>query len=378
MVGGAQNATGTVTLNVPAVGTIAQRRVTLASDNGAAATVPATVTVAIGATTATFVITSQVVSSTATANISGALNGGQGAATLTVVPLPMVAAVNISPTSVVGGAENAIGTVMLNAPAVGTAAQRRVTLASDNTGAATVPATVTIVAGATTATFNITSLTVPATVTANISATLNGGGSAATLTVNPLPVVTSLNLNPTSVVGGSADSIATVTLSAPAAGTSTQRRVTLSSNNTAVATVPGSVVVPVGATSATFTVISRVVAAGASAGITATMNSSSALATLTVNPLLVATVTLDQSSVQGGTTNAVGTVTVNAPAAGTIAQRRVTLLSDTPAAASVVIPVGATTATFAVTSHAVGATTTVNISATMNGSTSSATLAVVP
>ena len=41
-------------------------------------------------------------------------------------------------------------------------------------------------------------------------------------------------------------------------------------------------------------------------------------ATLTVNPLLVSSVTLDQSSVVGGTANATGLITLNAPASGTV------------------------------------------------------------
>src|SRR2546425_10687720 len=76
---------------------------------------------------------------------------------------------------------------------------------------------------------------------------------AAQLTINPagapLPL-SSVTLNPTSVVGGN-PSTGTVTLTAPApAGGAV---VTLVSTG-AVASVPASVTVPAGATSATFTV----------------------------------------------------------------------------------------------------------------------------
>src|SRR5260370_40575353 len=54
---------------------------------------------------------------------------------------------------------------------------------------------------------------------ANISATpLNGGIQSAALTTTPRAGVASLALNPTSVLGGSTNSTAAVTLNAPAAG----------------------------------------------------------------------------------------------------------------------------------------------------------------
>ncbi len=383
VVGGAETSTGTITLTTPAIGTPAQRRVTLSSDNTALATVPPNVTVPAGATTATFTISSLVVTTAGTATVSGTLNGGGSTSTLTVIPLPTVLMVTLSPQSVVGGAQDSIGTVTLKAPAIGTAAQRRVTLTSDNTAVATVPATVTVPVGATTATFTVQSLTVAATSSTGITAALNGGSASTGLSVTPLPVVTSITLDPVSVVGGSVSSTGTVTLSSPAIGTSTQRRVLLASGNTAAATVPGNVVVPVGATSATFTVTSKVVTAVATTDISATMNGTAAPpATLTVTPLLVTSVTIAPSSVVGGTTNATGLITLNAPASGTVAQRRVTLSSDNPAAASVpasvVVPVGATTVTFLISSQPVAAATTVNVSATLNGVPRSAALTVVP
>ena len=145
--------------------------------------------------------------------------------------------------------------------------------------------------------------------------------------------------------------------------------------------MPGSIVVPAGATSATFTVTSKVVGTVTTAGIAATMNGAAAASTLTVNPLLVTSVTLDDTSVAGGGANATGTITLNAPASGTVAERRVALSSDHPAAASVpasvVVPVGATTVAFTVTSHPVSATTTVNITVTLNGASRDTTLVVV-
>jgi List-Bact-rpt repeat protein/centrosomal CEP192-like protein/NHL repeat-containing protein/beta-propeller repeat-containing protein len=379
VVGGSANSTATVTLNAPAAGTVAERKVTLSSDTPSAATVPASVTVAVGATTATFTVTSLVVAAQANPVITAVLNGSANA-TLTVNPV-LVASVTLNPVSVQGGITNSTGTVTLNTAAVGTAAERTVTLSSDNTSAATVPATVVVAAGATSANFTVTSLTVTATSTANISATLNGATEGAALSVTPPPGIASLMLNPTSVIGGSANSIATVTLNAPAAGTVAQRTVTLSSDTPTAATVPASVVVAAGATTATFTVTSKVVSAVANPVITATLNGL-ANAVLTVNSVAVVSVALNPSSVPGGITNSTGTVTLSNPAVGTVAQRTVTLSSDTPGAATVpatvIVAAGATSANFTVTSLTVATTTTVNISATLNGGTQSSALTVNP
>jgi hypothetical protein len=369
VVGGVANATATVTLSGPAAGTTAQRTVTLTSSNTGAATVPTSVTVATGASSANFTVTSLAVNAVAAPVITATL-GASVSATLTVNPLT-VAQVTLNPTAVTGGIVNSTGTVTLTAAAGGTTSQRTVTLSSDNPAAATVPATVTVSSGATTATFTVTSKAVAAAATATIAASMNGGTQSAILTVTPPPQVTGITLNPASVVGGSANSTATVTLSAPASGSSSQRTVALSSSNTA-ATVPSSVTVASGATTATFAVTSKVVTAAASATISATLNGS-ATAALSVTPHIVTQVTLNSAIVVGGTTNATGTVTLNAPAAGTTSQRTVTLSSSNTAAAtvpsSVTVASGATTATFTVTSRQVTSPATVTITATMDGST---------
>jgi hypothetical protein len=129
--------------------------------------------------------------------------------------------------------------------------------------------------------------TTPATTTGDNGAKFtvvvtNSAGSAtsnaATLTVTvPLPTVSSLTLNPTSVVGGLGSSTGTVTLSGPAPAGGAQ--VALSSNNGA-ASVPSSVIVPAGATSATFTVNTSIVLITTSATISASYNSTSRTATL--------------------------------------------------------------------------------------------------
>src|SRR5438876_8369416 len=100
-----------------------------------------------------------------------------------------------------------------------------------------------------------------------------------TTTTPPAPTVTlsSLTLNPTSVIGGLQSSTATVTLSGPAP--TGGAIVALDSSNGA-ASVPSSVTVPAGATSTTFTVNTSIIILATSATISATYNNTTRTATL--------------------------------------------------------------------------------------------------
>lgn len=360
---GGSSSTGTVTLNgvAPTGGMV----VTLSS-SGAPATVPASVTVAAGQSTATFTVTTTAVTSVANPSITAKQGTNQFSATLTVNPAS-VQSVSLSPTSVVGGTANATGTVTLTgkAPTGGAV----VTLTSNNTSAATVPVSVTVAANATTATFTVTSKAVTATATPSISATYNGTASA-TLTVTPIQVAT-VTLNPTSVAGG-VSSTGTVTLNAT---TPTSVVVTLSSNSGS-ATVAASVTIPAGSKSANFTVSTIAVTAQTTATITATYRTS-ASANLTITTPQVQSLSLSPTSVVGGSSST-GTVTLNgkAPAGGIV----VTLSSSNTTAArppaSVTIPANATSAQFSIATSAVSGIVNATISAKYV-TTATATLTVV-
>lgn len=95
--------------------------------------------------------------------------------------------------------------------------------------------------------------------------------------------LSSLTLNPTTVIGGAQSSTGTVTLSGPAPAGGAQ--ILLSSNNSA-ASVPSSVTVPAGATSATFTVNTSIVLFSTSVTISASYGGNTLTATLTVTPVL--------------------------------------------------------------------------------------------
>lgn len=184
---------------------------------------------------------------------------------------------SLNPTNVTGG-NSSVGTVTLSGPAPAGGAQ--VTLSSSNTAAANVPPNVTVAAGATTATFTVSTTAVGASTTVTISATYAGATRSASLNVtpasHPTPTVSSLTLNPANVFGGQS-STGTVTLTGPAPAGGAQ--VFLSSSNGA-ARVPSSVIVPAGATSATFTVNTSLVLISTSSTISASYNGTTQTATL--------------------------------------------------------------------------------------------------
>jgi hypothetical protein len=150
------------------------------SSNNAAATVPASVTVAAGASSATFTVTSKVVTAASTASINAAYNGTTKSATLTVNPTAL-SSVTVSPASVTGGTSST-GTVTLTGPAPTGGVV--VTLTSSNTSATAVPASVTVAANAKTATSTVTTKTVTAATSVTITGTYSGVSKTAALTVN--------------------------------------------------------------------------------------------------------------------------------------------------------------------------------------------------
>jgi len=176
---GGASSTGTVMLNgkAPAGGLV----VTLSSTNTSVAQVPASVTIPEGQSSATFTVTTNAVTSTVSLVIRGKANGVERGATLIVHPA-VPYQVTLNPNQVHGGASST-GTVILSgkAPAGGLV----VTLSSANTSVAQVPATVTVPAGQSSATFTVTTSAVAATTNVVIKATANGVDRGATLRVIP-------------------------------------------------------------------------------------------------------------------------------------------------------------------------------------------------
>jgi trimeric autotransporter adhesin len=191
-----------------------------------------------------------------------------------------IASLSLNPASVTGGNSSTV-TVTLSGPAPSGGAQ--VALSSSNTTAARVPSSVTVAAGATSATFAVSTSAVASSTSVVISGSYGGATKTGSLTVTATPApsstLSSLTLNPSSVVGGAQSSTGTVTLSGPAPAGGAQ--VMLSSSNGA-ASVPASVTVPAGASSVTFRVNSSAVLFPTSSRISASYSGTSRSADLTV------------------------------------------------------------------------------------------------
>lgn len=178
---GGQSSTGTVTLTAaaPAGGA----NVALSSASGTF-TVPASVVVAQGATSASFAIATTAPSTSTSATLSASYAGVTRTTVFTVNPVPAsLTAVSAAPNPVEGG-QAAAGTVTLSgaAPAGGASIAL-----SSNSSAFSVPASVTVAQGASSATFAIATTAPASATTGTLSAVYAGTTRTASLTVNPLP-----------------------------------------------------------------------------------------------------------------------------------------------------------------------------------------------
>jgi hypothetical protein len=173
--------TGMVTLSGPAPtgGAV----VSLSSSIPSAAAVPATVTVPEGANSVTFSITTSVVTTPQMATISGSYHNTTKTALLTVVGAPGLASISVSPTSLDGGS-SAVGTVTLTNPA--SSGGLVIALMTSNMTVVSTPASVTVAAGASSATFPITTFPVTAPWTVAVTGTDPlGTNKTALLAVGP-------------------------------------------------------------------------------------------------------------------------------------------------------------------------------------------------
>src|SRR3989442_1257710 len=177
---GGSLSTGTVTLSAPAPAGGAV--VALSADPSNVATVPPSVTVAPGAASADFTVSTSLVTGSIAVTISALYGGASSSAVLTLT-LASLSSLSLNPPSVTGGAAS-IGTVTLSAAA--SAGGAVVALLSTNPVVATVPASVTVAAVATGANFTVSTTAV----TASTSVTIWAANSSTVLTVTPVPTDT--------------------------------------------------------------------------------------------------------------------------------------------------------------------------------------------
>jgi len=307
------------------------------------------------------------------ATITASLNGQSVHAALTVTPPPLALKdITVTPSSVLG-TQSATATVDLTGPAPAGGASVAL---SNSDPSAQIPASVAIAAGQASASVTVTTSSVSSIVTATLTAAAFGGTQSTTLTINPY-TVTSIGLNPTSVIGTN-PSTATVTINAaaPVGGLT----INLSSSSGAAQT-PATVFIPGGQTSATFTVSTIGVATVQIAGITASLNGTSKTGALTINPpscAVSALTSLTLGSTVAPLTTVTGTVTLASPAVA--GGESVSLSSSSPTflnvPASVLVPANSTTANFTATAGAPAQLVNVTVTATYHQTSLTASIAV--
>jgi hypothetical protein len=233
---------------------------------------------------------------------------------------------------------------------------------------ASVPPSVTLPVGATTATFTITAA---ARMTGIIQVMASYGGSNLWQEIRVIAGLDTLTVSPAAVAGGTTATGTVRLTNAPVevAG------VGLGSGNPAVAAVPAQVVVVPLTQSSTFTITTQPVSAPTLVSIWA-VSGPVRTAQLWVMPVGLS---LTPARVQGGKySTATLVLPAPAPAGGTVVPLSSSSRAVAAPPASVTVPAGARLATFPVRTFPVGVSTPVTLSAAFGGVTWSQTLTVVP
>ena len=262
-----------------------------------------------------------------------------------------------------------------------------VTLTNDNPNLITsMPPSVTIPAGQSTAGFTVQTWTTGMTTPVNFTASYNGVTKTAVMNVHAptqLVPISSVTLSPSWVVGGSNQAVqATITLAAnaPAEGAT----IMLTSSRPDIVLLPRSVRIFFSTQNTAYVnFIANPVSAPTEVTVTAYFGDSVQSAILTVTPPdpntpVLSELILNPASVTGGSSSQ-GTATISAPASSpmTVALTSSSAPSVT-VPSSVTIPAGATSASFTVSTTSVSSSSTTTIGATLNGLSRSAALTVTP
>jgi hypothetical protein len=217
---------------------------------------PTTIQVPAGQYFGNFIYTTFPVPTATSGTLTASANGASTSSTITVTasPSPSIQSlfIPLPSTQTWSSGQTLTATVTLTGPAY--LGGMVVALSTDTPSAVTLPGSVTVPAGRTTANFFVTAAQVSAPTTVTISATLPGFAPVpVTLTIIPGPAlaITSYTLSPYTMIGPGVVTNGTITLNQPApAGGVT---ITLSAAPGA-AKVASSVTVPQGQNSASFTV----------------------------------------------------------------------------------------------------------------------------
>lgn len=294
-------------------------------------------------------------------------SGPDGYLTITTLGtriLPTPASLGPDPLTITVGAGGTLTATLAPAPTSAGA----LAVLSANPAIAAVPASVAYAAGQTAVAIPVSGL---AAGTTTITATANGGSASATVNVNPAPVtVSGLAPSTLSLIQGASGSL-TATISAAQA---LDVDIALSSSDSGIVFVPSTITVPAGSTS--IAVPLAAVSPG-SAQVTASLNGSSATSQVTVTaapPTVVSLLPVTATATLGSSTSLNLSISAAQTTDTTVA------ISAAPGGivsvpAFVIVPAGQTSTPVPVTTLALGLA---GVTATLNGSSASALVNVVP
>lgn len=203
-----------------------------------------------------------------------------------------------------------------------------------------------------------------------------GVSASANVNLQVQAQLSSLTFLPATLAGGN-NTAGTITLTGQATAASGAYTIGLSYDSTALSG-PGTVIVPVGSSTAGFTVSTQAVTATTPHTVTATFQGASINGSFTLTPVALASISVQPNPTPGGTT-AAGTVSLNGPAPAPIVVNLASTLKDAKlSAGSTTIATGASSAQFSISTSAVGAVESGQISANYNGVTVQIPFAISP
>lgn len=360
--GNTQNLTLTLTGTLPPNGLV----IYLSSNNTAAATVPASVTLPAHATVITVPVAG---AGTGTATITAtAANFGNAVATVTVAATPQI---NLPSNVTLAAGETVNLPVTLSAAAL---SDTVISLSSSDTSKLTVaPSAFTIQKGMASAPNVTTTISGVNAGTATVIATApgyTGASKQVVVTSATTPPVLTMGLSPANLsITGLITQNLTLTLSGPASAGGLA--VTFKSSNGSIASVPSTLTIPANTNSIAVPVTA--LATGSTVVTASTAGLQDATATVTVSPVSVGTLTMPGSwSVSPGQSNTLqATLNPAAPASGvtlTFASSDTSKATVTPT--TVAVGGGGTSVNVQITGVAAG---TANISVSGSGYTGAST-----
>ncbi len=356
---------GTVTLDNPALYGGATLKV---ASSQLFAVVPSTVTVPYGSNTTTFPIATSTTGTNSSVKITCTCNGQSATAVLTIGP-PRLDTIVIDPGSVLGGTQ-AHCTVTLSSTA---RAGGVVVSLSSNNSAVVPPSAITVPSGQSSTTFSIRTLGVSQDKVGKVTATAGGHSASAMLTVSAA-ALSSIQLQPQSVVGGqSVNGIVTLNGPAPSGGATVRLHATV-----AYLVPPSVVIIPAGKSSATFIAKTVSVAAPQTVTLSASYLTGQQHCSLGIDPPQLLSVVLKPATVKGGASS-IATVTISAAApSGGLYLKASSSASQAAVPVNIFVPSGRTSAQFTVKTTKTGTSGGSTITLSFLGVSVSAFLSITP